>query len=261
VVGQAATWFIVVEPPWTGAAGFSERVGGFGVSTVAEFLTLCVIILYQREVDKGVAAGEQRLALLDEALREIDHRTQNNYQAVLAMIELQARRATDERVSDALRQVADRIQAIANASRQLAVHSAKLGVVQLDDHLCGLVLQIERGLSRKEIHVECNVDDVTASADKATSISIIVNELVTNAIKHAFNGNAAGHVRVTGRSGHQFELTVADDGRGIEASQRDGHGGLGTKLIESFTRQLGAQHEVVSSARGTTHRLVIPDLR
>ncbi len=260
-VGQAATWFIVVEPQWTGGAGFSELVGGLGISTVAEFLTLCVIILYQREVDKGVAAGEQRLALLDEALREIDHRTRNNYQTVLAMIELQAKRSADEDVRAALLQVSDRIQAIANASKQLAAHSANLGVVRLDDHLCGLVQQIERGLSRKEIHVECNVDDVPASADKATSISIIVNELVTNAIKHAFNGNASGHVRITGRSSHGFELIVSDDGRGIEASMRDGHVGLGTKLVESFARQLGAHHEVVSSDKGTMHRLVIPDLR
>jgi two-component sensor histidine kinase len=53
---------------------------------------------------------------------------------------------------------------------------------------------------------------------------------------------------------------VADDGRGIEASLREGHVGLGSKLVESFSRQLGAEHEVVSSGKGTTHRLVIPDL-
>lgn len=261
VIGQAAIWFAIVEQQWDGVAPVSGLVGGLIISTTAQLLTLSVIALYQREVDTSVAAGERRLALLDEALREIDHRTRNNYQTVLAMIELQSKRSADKDVRGALLQVADRIHAIANASRQLAVHSAELGVVRLDDHLCGLVQQIERGLSRKEIRVECKVDDVTASADKATSISIIVNELVTNAIKHAFNGEASGHVRVTGKSGQQFELIVADDGRGIEAAKRDGHAGLGTKLVESFARQLSAQHEVVSSNKGTTHRLVIPDLR
>jgi two-component sensor histidine kinase len=261
VVGQAALWFAVVQPQWIGTPMMSERVGGLVIASVSEFLILVGISFYQGEVARAWMEREKRLELLDEALREIDHRTRNNYQTVLSMIELQARRATDGNVSGALRQVADRIQAIANASRQLAVHGGGLDVVRLDDHLCGLVQQIERGISRKEIHVECNVDDVTASADKATSISIIVNELVTNAIKHAFNGEASGHVRVTGRSGHEFELIVADDGRGIEASKRDGHAGLGTKLVESFARQLGAQHDIVSSEKGTTHRLVIPDLR
>ena len=97
---------------------------------------------------------------------------------------------------DALHQVADRIQAIANASQRLALRSGDLESVRLDDHLCGSVEQIERGLSRDGIDVDCEVEEITASADKATSIAIIVNELVTNAIKHAFDGEG-GPVRVS----------------------------------------------------------------
>ncbi len=111
------------------------------------------------------------------------------------MIELQLRRATDEPVREALRQVSDRIQAIANASQQLGANSNDLDTVQLDDHLCGLVGQIERGLSRQEIVVECDVAEVTASANTATSISIIVNELVTNALKHASRASAPARCR------------------------------------------------------------------
>jgi len=103
------------------------------------------------------------------------------------------------------------------------------------------------------------VDEVSASVDKATSISIIV-ELVTNAIKHAFNGERSGRVLVAGRSGSDFELIVTDDGRGIDGSGGSRGGGLGTRLVESFARQLNARHEVVSSDQGTTHRLVIPQL-
>ena len=133
------------------------------------------------------------------------------------MIDLQARRAPDPSITAALREVSDRIQAIANASQQLAVRSADLAGVRLDDHLCGLVEQIERGLSRSGIEIDCDVDEATTSVEKATSISIIVNELVTNAIKHAFNGERSGRVLVSGRNGGAFELIVTDDGRGIEA--------------------------------------------
>ena len=260
VVGQAAIWLALVSAGWAGTPMVSERLGGLIIASVAELLVLLGIALYQREIAKAWAEREKRMDLLGEALREIDHRTRNNYQTVLAVIELQGRRSTNEEVSAALLQVADRIQAIANASKQLAVQSAELDVVRLDDHLCGLVKQIERGLSRNEILVKCEVEGVTASADKATSISIIVNELVTNAIKHAFNGDSTGHVWVTGKNGRKFELVVADDGRGIQATRREGHDGLGSKLVESFTKQLGAEHDVVSSEKGTMHRLVIPDL-
>ena len=253
VVGQFLAWTMIVAP-----TADAEVRGAFVLATLSQLVTVLVIALYQREVDKGSREREQRLALIDQALKEIDHRTRNNYQTVVAMIELQMRRAPDEHVRDALRQVCDRIQAIANASQQLAVRSAVLGQVRLDDHLCGLVQQIHKGLSRDGIEVDCDVDDVTADAEKATSISIIVNELVTNAIKHAFNGEQAGRVSVTGKSGKAFELIVADNGRGIQEPRRDGS--LGTKLVESFARQLGAKHHISSSENGTTHRLLIPTL-
>ena len=259
-IGQLITWYIVVPPHYSLGVADSQRLAGLIVATLSQALILAVIGLYQREVDRGTLDRENRLALLDNALKEIDHRTRNNYQTVLAMVNLQARRTTDEAVRDALGQVADRIQAIANASKQLAVNSGGLDSIKLDDHLCGLVEQIERGLSRNEIKVECDVEDVTASADTATSISIIVNELVTNAIKHAFNGEGSGKVSVMGRKGSAFELIVADDGRGIEATRNEERTGLGSKLVENFARQLGAKHQVTSTERGTTHRLVIPRL-
>jgi two-component sensor histidine kinase len=260
VIGQVLIWYLIVTPFLAGAGPISERLGGLFIATISQALILLVIGLYQREVDKGTAERERRMKLLDEALNEIDHRTRNNYQTVLAMIELQLRRATDKDVREALGQVSDRIQAIANASQHLAIRSADIGAVRLDDHLCGLVEQIERGLSRDGIDVKCEVESVTASADAATSISIIVNELVTNAIKHAFNGERPGCVSIVGKSGKQFELIVADNGKGIAATRRSGHSGLGTRLVESFARQLGAQHDVVSTDHGTTHRLTFPRL-
>ena len=249
IIAQASTWLLIVASGIGVAWADGDRIGGFIIATISQIILLLVIALYQREVDKGSARDQQRLALLDDALKEIDHRTRNNYQTVMAMVDLQARRSTDVGVRDALRQVADRIQAIANASQQLARRSSGLDTVRLEEHLCGLVDQIERGLSREEITVDCNVDDVTASPDAATSISIIVNELVTNAIKHAFNGEGSGHVWVKGNAGSAFELIVADDGRGIPATRRGDHSGLGSKLVESFARQLGAAHEVVSTTK------------
>lgn len=259
-VGDALTLFAIIGPPGAFYSDDSHRRTAFVAAIVAQLILLLIVGLYQREVDRGTKEREKRLALLDDALREIDHRTRNNYQTVLALVELQARGSSNKQVRDALHQVADRIQAIAAASQQLAVRSAGLDAVRLDDHLRELVHEIERGLSRENIEVACDVDRVTASADTATSISIIVNELVTNAMKHAFNVERSGRVRVTGRAGSMFELIVADDGNGIEAARRGGHLGLGTRLVESFARQIEADHEVTSSASGTTHRLLIPRL-
>lgn len=259
-VGQLLAWWFIVVPVGSFALPTGQVGAGLILATISELIIVLVLALYQREVDKGTAEREQRLALLDEALKEIDHRTRNNYQTVLALIELQSRQASSDDVQRALGQVRERIQAVADASRRIAVSSGDLTAIRLDDHLCELVQQLERGLSRDGIDIDCDVEEVTASPEKATSISIIVNELVTNAIKHAFNGEGSGHVLVSGRHGSGFELIVTDDGRGMDGERKTQGSGLGSRLVESFARQLGARHEVQSSDRGTTHRLVIPSL-
>ncbi len=260
VLAQSLAWYAIVQPQGAAPVDSPELFGGLIVSTISQALILLIIALYQREVDKGVAERERRVELLDHALREIDHRTRNNYSTVLALIQLQAQRAQDVKVKGALQQVGDRIQAIAGASDRLAMRSRELDRIKLDDHLCELVQQIERGIARDGIEVDCEVDEISAGAETATSISIIVNELVTNAIKHAFNGERSGSVWVRGKAGETFELIVEDDGRGITTTRKKDGSGLGTRLIESFVRQLDAQYEVVSTERGTTHKLVIPNL-
>jgi len=260
LIGQLLVWYAIVEPPWSFAVPDPERLGGFFIATFSQALILLIIALYQREVDKGTAERERRMQLLDHALNEIDHRTRNNYSTVLSVVQLQAQRAQDVKVKAALQQVADRIQAIAGASDRLALRSGDLDRVRLHHHLCGLVEQIERGMARDGIDVECDVDEVSASSDAATSISIIVNELVTNAIKHAFNGERSGSVWVRGKAGDAFELVVQDNGQGIVRNRKKDGSGLGSRLVETLVRQLGAQHEVVSTDEGTTHRLVIPNL-
>jgi two-component sensor histidine kinase len=258
ITGQLATWYAIVPPYYSFGLPDAERAVGLAVATVSQFLVLVVIALYQREVDKGVAEREQRLALLDHALNEIDHRTRNNHQTVLAMIHLQAQRSTQDGVREALHQVADRIQAIAQATERLALRSGDLERIRLDDHLCGLCEHIERGLSRQNVSVHCEVEEITTSAEMAIPIAIIVNELVTNALKHAFDGREQGNVLVTGRMNGVLRLSVTDNGVGIRPGGKTDRGGLGTKLVENFARQLGARHEIISSDQGTTHDLVIP---
>jgi two-component sensor histidine kinase len=260
LLGQTLVAIFILDPVGGFSLANEMQRTTFVVAAISEMILLLIIGLYQREVDKGVAERERRLHQLDQALNEIDHRTRNNYQTVLALVHMQAQRAGDRKIAAALHQVGDRIQAIASASERLALKSGDIDKVRLDEHLCELCEQIERGLTREEIDLACEIDSVTANSDKAVSISIIVNELVTNAIKHAFNGEGSGNVWVIGRAGSKFELLVRDDGRGIRATRASNGNGLGTKLVESFVRQLDAHHEVVSTEEGTTHRLLIPNL-
>jgi two-component sensor histidine kinase len=261
IIGQILAWTVIVSASNGMTLSGDNRWGGLIIASFSQVVILLIIALYQHEVARNLERRERRMELLDQARREIDHRAKNNYQTVLSLVELQAARAETPATREALRQVADRIAAISVATEHLAIRNEDLSTVKLRDHLCGLCAQLERGLARGEIQVECDVADVVASADTATQLAIIVNELVTNALKHAFGDGRKGIVRVQSKMmGQSLELEVSDNGCGMDERSPSEGSGLGRKLVDSFARHLNAKHDVSSSAKGTIHRLLVPAL-
>jgi two-component system, sensor histidine kinase PdtaS len=262
--GQALTWFFVIEPHWSVLGTDDARTAGFLVGSISQLIVLAVVAAYQRAADRTAAEREQRMQLLGQSLREIDHRTKNNYQTVLAMIRLQSKEVEDQEGREALERTAERIQSVALVSQQLAYSSKDLKAVRLDNHLREMCILIARGLSRVGLQVECEAEQVTVQASKAIGISIIVNELITNSLQHAFPDRRDGAICVKScLTDGMLELIVQDNGCGFSPTAprvRTKPGGLGSKLIDSFVHQLNARHDVVSSARGTKHRILVPQI-
>ena len=258
VTGQLLTWYFVMEPAWSFAIPDTQRAAGLALATIAQLFILAIIALYQREVDRAWSVREGQVDLLEKALKEIDHRTSNNYQTVVALVLAQAK-SNEGPVRDALLQVAERIRAIADAQRKLAVASISLERVLVGEHLAELCAGIERGLARPGMRIETEFANFDLGAGETACVSILVNELVTNALKHAFPDGRGGTIRVAlARRGRELELTVADDGVGM-ANASPGKGtGLGTRLVDTFVRQLRGKHQVESDAGGTRHRIQFP---
>ena len=258
ILGQLLTWITVVQPA-VRSSNQPQLTAAFMFATVSQLLVLAVVALYQREVGRTMTSQEREMNLLSEALREIDHRTRNNYQTVVALILLQSQRATSVDVRQALAEAADRVRAVSLASEQLALTSEGLGTVRLGDHLHELCHQLKRGLTSDGVLLHCDFAEVTTRADTAIHLSIIVNELVTNALKHAFD-DKGGEIRVRcAPDGDGLQLEIADNGSGMTVSARQ-RPGLGTRLVERFVKELGAEHEVSTSAAGTTHRIKVHSL-
>lgn len=260
LVGQALAWLIVVERGWSIDLRDTPTVAAFGFTTLTQLVILTIITLYQREVRDAMADQHRQMDLLSEALREIDHRTRNNYQTVVALILLQAQRAEAPEVRKALAEAADRVRAVSLASDRLALTSEDIGTVRLGDHLRELCEQLKRGLTGSDVLLRCDFADMTTRADTAIHLSIIVNELVTNALKHAFDGSR-GEIRVScAPAGRGLELVIADNGGGMKR-RNSAREGLGTKLVERFIRELNAKHEVQSAdGAGTTHRILVENV-
>ena len=261
LVGQVLSWFMIVARSGVLAPGDRQAAAGLVLAIISQMILLAAIGLYQREVDKGTAEREQRLELLEQARREMNHRAKNNFQTVLSLIQLQAGREKDAGVKHALQKIGDRIQAISVATDHLAITGEDLATVRLRDHLCGLCSQLERGLAHGQVRVECDIQDVTSSADTAIRLAIIVNELVTNSLKHAFGERGSGVVRVRSKMVDAgLELEVVDNGQEMKTRSRSSGSVLGRKLIETFATHLNAKVEVSSSPQGTRHLIVIPAL-
>ena len=261
ITGQALSWIYVIEPRGVVGPADPSQWAALLLATGSQLIALVIIALYQREVDRAWSRRESQIDLLEKALNEIDHRTSNNYQTVLALVLAQAR-SSDGEVRDALQQVADRIRAIADAQRRLGVTSISLEQVMVGEHLRDLCANLRRGLTRPGVELHCHFVEMPLGADETVCISILVNELVTNALKHAFPGDRAGAINVAlRRTGRTIDLTVEDDGVGMNANGSSHVTGLGSRLVDTFVRQLKARHDVVTTDSGTRHRIRIPARR
>lgn len=178
--------------------------------------------------------AEEQNALL---LREMEHRTKNNFQIIGSVLATQARGQTDPIVRQTLQDAAARVRVIAHAQDLLRLREGATSV-RLDEYLTNLCEGLRNVLCDvRPIDLIVDVDRVEVSSTTAVPIGLIVNELVTNAFKYAFPSDHAGKIQVSFRmlEEDRAELTVADDGVGYPAEVREG---LGTRLTDLLCRQL-----------------------
>ena len=257
VLGSLLIWYLILPPQ----GSFALRDTATALTLIAGILTEAIILLalgiYQREVRAGQIERTRRINFLGHALREMDHRTKNNFQIVTSLLTLQASRSGSDEVKAALNEAAERLKAVAAVYDALAPSSQGLAVVRLQDQLQEICNQIRRGIMPDGIELATEIEPMLVPHETAVAIGIVVNELVTNACKHAF-ADGAGSIRVKAwREGGQALVEVADDGRGfVEGETRNG---LGSRLVTAFVHRLKGKSEVRSTpGEGTVHRLRIP---
>src|SRR4051812_2393986 len=256
VLGTALIWYFILPHHQS----FVLRSAADGLTLAAGILTESVIVvalgLYQREVRAGQLERMRRINFLGHALREMDHRTKNNFQIVTSLLTLQANRSPSAEVKAALQEAAERLKAVAAVYDALAPSSQGLATVRLQDQLEEICGQIRRGIMPDGIALSVELEPMLVPHETGVAIGIVVNELVTNACKHAF-GDGGGSIRVKAWRENGIALVeVADDGKGFVAGEA--RTGLGSRLVTAFMQRVKGRSEVSSSPRGTVHRLRVP---
>jgi PAS domain S-box-containing protein len=211
-----------------------------------------------RDITEQKRADEQiRLSLREKEalLKEVHHRVKNNLQLMSSMLSLQAARTRDPGVADLLAESRNRLRSMALVHESL-YQLGNFAGIPMASHVPSLCAQLFRSYNTQtqRVELETRVADVVLDLDRAIPCSLIINELVTNALKHAFPDGRSGRISVvlTPEPGGRHKLQVQDDGVGLPADldpQRADS--LGLQLVSDLTEQLhGALR--VSRAGGTT---------
>lgn len=194
----------------------------------------------ERKAAEAVANHAREKSYAEVLLREFQHRVKNNLQTIISFLALQRRHASTPEDRDRFVSVMDRVHAIALAQDQLSFE-AGVSNVEFSDYLRALCANIDPRQDTVTIEIETD-RGALLPLDRAVAAGLIVNELVTNSLKYAFDARG-GAIRVTftmsPETGEAY-LTVEDNGRGMGPPRQ---GGLGLTLIDAFTNQLDGQVE------------------
>lgn len=245
------------------AAGLGRWFEVFATPTEphGRFAILFRDISREKENERQAAEALQRS---EKLLEELNHRVMNSLSIIGAIITLEARGRSPGQGQAALQRIGDRVKAVAQLYRSLNAADS-VHTLRAKHYLTAICTGLSRSIGSIGVRVETEIEDLLLPTRYAAPLGLIVNELVTNSLKYAFGDGRAGTVRVVfGREGGSYELVVADDGRGLAASEAamaaapaEGTG-IGHRLVAAFADQLEGMVTTTSDAGGTRIEVRFP---
>lgn len=242
----AITAFLGV-PLWRGdriigEIGLANRNAGYGPAEVRAIETLSVAFVEALLRLRAEERVRSSLAEKEVLLREIHHRVKNNLQVISSLLRLQSRKVEDAAVQELFHESQNRVRSMALTHEQL-YRSKDLAEVDLERYVRDLATGLFRsyGVDSRKVRLTVDASEAPLPIDLAISCGLIVTELVSNALKHAFPNGRDGELRIelstdeTGRA----QLVVADDGVGLPDNvEIESSGTLGLRLVKSLATQL-----------------------
>jgi two-component sensor histidine kinase len=203
--------------------------------------------------DAGAGALEVALAQKSALLHEVDHRVKNNLQLIASLILLQSRRTQDDAARTALKTVLERVTAVATVHRRL-FQGDPLNF-EVADFIRDLTADLAAAAGRDDLRIGLALDAVEIPASSAAAFALVFNELLGNALKHAFPAGRPGRITVTlSDLGDACVLSVADDGVGL----RDQAPAFGSTIVKLLCQQLHADLQVTDAQPGVRVVVTVP---
>jgi PAS domain S-box-containing protein len=221
--------------------------------------------MLQNEVDAHEKAEKEIMASLEEKevlLREVHHRVNNNMQIISSLLNIQSNYTDDPETNHVLRDSRNRIRSMAMIHEKLYV-SNKLSKIDFSGYVKSITSNLLQNpeVNPDLIKINVDVDDFSIGMETAVPLGLIINELVTNSIEHAFP-QGKGDINLNlHKNGENFLLTVRDNGLGLpEGLDPKKVKTLGLTLVNSLVEQLNGSMEVEVEC-GTTFKIIFKELK
>jgi len=218
-----------------------EPIAGFGI-----YIDITEQKEYERKLKRSV---EEKRVLLEE----IHHRVKNNLAIISGFLQLQSFEIEDDKTREVLNDSQLRIQSIAIV-HELLYQSKNFVDISFEEYLNRLIQTVKNTLPLDHQHIDINIDASGVSLDinQAIPCAILINELVTNAYKHAFNGHESGEISISlHEKDGRINVMVKDNGIGLpEGFDIRNQTSIGMNLIQTLTEQLDGNLEVCNDGGG-----------
>lgn len=207
----------------------------------------------KKDLERVVAERTAALSQRDVLLREVYRRVKNNLQIVDGLLMIESQKTTDDHAKAVLTGIRERVFSLGLVHQQL-MNSEDLKRFNVAPFLRDLCRNLADGGPDHDVRVDCDSCDLQVDLDFAVPLGLIVTELVTNSIKHAFHvGGGVVSVSLRRDEGGDLVLIVSDDGQGpASAPPSHGRNGLGSSILRSLVAQLDGQMKVMCELGLTT---------
>lgn len=232
-----------------------------GIIVVVLIASITILAYYRekrdnRKLEFARQNAEDAKAQIEALWKELNHRIKNNFQTLSSMLSIQGAQIGNDSMKKVFRDMENRILVMGMMHRKLYANK-KFTLISIHTLINDLVEDLKISFNGEHVDISCELQAVDMDADKAIPMGLIVNEILTNAFKYAFDGHADPRLDIKLSSeGKTVILIASDNGPGIPEEKTNSQASFGFTLIRIFAKQLGGSFNF-ENRNGAYIRLVI----
>ena len=243
------------EPIWVESTinpVFNAKTGDF-----REFVSVTRNIQGLKKREMGIVEGTKQK---ENLLREIHHRVKNNFAILVSLINMQKTQSQNEEVKQSLTNLQLRIRTMALVHEML-YRSDSFEKISFPDYIRSVASVVSSTYGKMNVNLDFQLDPVIINIETAIPLGLMLNEILSNAYRHAFTDNSAGTIRISftkDKAPKYYALTISDSGIGLpEGFSMEGNKTMGLQIVDILVKQIEARL-YIAQENGTSFTIIFP---